>query len=84
MKEELDVASFPKSSFFFDATNKKVVGKFNPEASGQAISEFVGLKPKMYSYHRLIDPSHGAAAFTTKKRAKGNQRAAVAKLRHEE
>ena len=93
MKEEFDLASYPKSSPFYDATNNKVVGKFKDEASGQSMAEFVGLKPKMYSYQTLKsgaaipsskDPSHVEAAFTTKKGAKGIQRATVAKLRHEQ
>ena len=92
MKDEFDLASYPKSSPFYDATNNKVVGKFKDEASGQSITEFVGLKPKMYSYQTLNSgaaipskgPAHVEAAFTTKKRAKGIQRAAAAKLRHEQ
>ena len=42
MKEEFDLASYPKSSPFYDSTNNKVVGKFKDEASGQSIKEFVG------------------------------------------
>ena len=57
---------------------------FNDEASGSPIIEFVGLKPKMYSYQTLTDPSLGEAASITKKRANGIQRAAVAKLRHDQ
>ena len=84
MKQEFDLASYAKSSPFYDATNKKVVGKFNDEASGQSISEFVRLKPKIFSYQTLHDPSNGQADFTTKKRAKGIQWAAVVKRRHDE
>ena len=36
-------------SSFFDA-NKKVIGKFKDKAAGEPITEFVGLKSKMYSY----------------------------------
>jgi hypothetical protein len=32
-----------------DNTNRKVVGKFKDEGDGQIWSEFVGLRPKMYS-----------------------------------
>ena len=49
MKEELYLACYPKSSPFYDPKNNKVVGKFKVEASGQSITEFGGLKPKMYS-----------------------------------
>ena len=93
MEEEFDLASYPTSSPFYDASNNKVVGKFKDEASGQAITEVVGLKPKMYSYQTLKtgagiptlkDPSQGQTGFTTKKGAKGIQRAAVAKLRQKQ
>ena len=84
MKKEFDLASYPKSSPFYDPTNNKVVGKFNDEASRQSITEFVGLKPKMYSDKSRNDPSNGMAGFTTMKRGKGIQRDAVGKLRHEQ
>ena len=83
-KWNFDFASYPKSSPFYDPTNNKVVGKLKYEESGQAITEFAGLKPKMYSYQTLNDPSNGDAGFTNKKRAKGIQRAVVAKLRHDQ
>ena len=35
---------------FFNKTNKKVIGKFKDEAAGISITEFVGLRSKMYSY----------------------------------
>ena len=76
MKGQFDFARYRKNSPFIDPTNNKMVGKFNNEASGQSITEFVGLKPKMFSYQTLNDSQHGEAGFTTKKRAKGIQRAA--------
>ena len=36
-------------SKFFDPVNKKVIGKMKKEFKGKIISEFVGLKSKMYS-----------------------------------
>ena len=38
------------NSFF--KNNKKVIGKFKDEAAGNPITEFVGLKSKMYSYEK--------------------------------
>ena len=49
-KHLFDNSDNPKSSPFFDTTNKKVIGKFKDEASGTPIVEFVGLRSKMYSY----------------------------------
>ena len=49
-KHLFDNSDYPKSSPFFDTTNKKVIGKFKDEASGIPIVEFVGLRSKMYSY----------------------------------
>ena len=45
-----DNSDYPESSPYFDKTNKKVIGKFKDEAAGMPITEFVGLKSKMYSY----------------------------------
>ena len=49
-KHLFDNSDYPKNSPFFDNSNKKVIGKFKDEAAGIPIVEFVGLKPKMYSY----------------------------------
>lgn len=42
-----DMSNFTNE--FYDATNKKVVGKFKDEWDGIPVKEFVGLRPKMYS-----------------------------------
>ena len=41
---------YPKGSPYEFQENKKVIGKFKDEACGKIISEFVGLRSKMYSY----------------------------------
>ena len=84
MKEDFDLASYPKSRPFNDPTSNKVVGKVKDEAIWQSISEFVRLKPNMSSYQSLEDPSYGEAGFITMKRAKGINSAAVGKLRHDQ
>ena len=72
MKDEFDLARYPKSCSFYDPTNNKMVGMFKHETSGQSLSEFVGLNPKMHSYQTLNDPSHGEGGLTTKKLANRN------------
>ena len=49
-KDRLDKSDYNKESPFYDAVNKKVIGKFKDEACGVSIKEFVGLRSKMYSY----------------------------------
>ena len=49
-KDKFDNSDYSVSSPYFDNTNKKVIGKFKDEAAGILITEFVGLRSKMYSY----------------------------------
>jgi hypothetical protein len=51
-KDLYDMSNFPRDSPFYDASNKKVLGKFKDECDGAAPSEFVGLRPKMYSFFK--------------------------------
>ena len=49
-KDRFDNSDYPENSPYFDKTNKKVIGKFKDVAAGIPITEFVGLRSKMYSY----------------------------------
>ena len=49
-KDKFDNSDYPESSPYFDKTNKKVLGKFKDECSSIPMTEFVGLRSKMYSY----------------------------------
>lgn len=49
-KELFDNSDYSKESKYYDDSNKKIIGKFKDEAAGVPITEFVGLKSKMYSY----------------------------------
>ena len=49
-RELFDNSDYKKYSKFYFYENKKVIGKFKDEAAGHPITEFVGLKSKMYSY----------------------------------
>ena len=74
-----DFSEYPETHPLFDTSNKKVVGFFKDEAKGQIITEFVGLRPKMYSY--LVTSTKGNGV-EEKHRAKGIQREVVAQYRH--
>ena len=45
-----DNSDYPEKSQYYCNANIKVIGKFREEACGVPITEFVGLKSKMYSY----------------------------------
>ena len=49
-KEIFDNSDYNKKSPFYFGENKKVIGKFKDEAAGIPVTEFVGLRSKMYSY----------------------------------
>ena len=49
-KDKFDNSDYPEYSPFFYKENKKVIGKFKDESAGIPITEFVGLRSKMYSY----------------------------------
>ena len=49
-KEMFDNSDYPENSQYYCKANKKVIGKFKDEACGVPITEFIGLRSKMYSY----------------------------------
>ena len=71
-----DFSDYPRDSKFFDPANKNVIGKMKGEFKGKIISEFVGLKPKMYS---LVDVD-----VEESKIAKGVNRGVVRGVSHKE
>ena len=52
-KEMFDFSNYSNKSKYYDNSNKLAIAKTKDESGGVEIKEFVGLKPKMYSY--LID-----------------------------
>ena len=46
----LDLSNFPPEHPLYDDTNKGVLGKLKIETGHHFMTEFVGLKPKMYSF----------------------------------
>ena len=69
--EEYDFSDYPKDHSCYSTENKKVVGKFKDECNGRPITEFVSLRPKMYSIFE--------ASGRNIKKAKGVQRVVVRK-----
>ena len=65
-KDIFDNSGYDNDSQFFDKTNKKVIGKMKDEASGIPITEFIGLRSKMYSYMK-DDQKGGKTAKGIKK-----------------
>ena len=52
-KDLFDFSNYSKDSKFFNEINKKVIGKMKDEFSGVIVTEFVGLKSKMYSMKNI-------------------------------
>ena len=71
-KNLFDLSDYPLYSKFLDPVNKKVIGKMKDKLKGKIISEFVGLKSKMYP---LIDVNDEGVT-----KAKGVNK----KIRHKE
>ena len=47
-KNLFDFSDYSLNSKFYDPVNKKVIGKMKDEFKGKIISEFIGLKAKMF------------------------------------
>ena len=79
-KNKFDNSGYPENSPFYNKTNKKViynVGKFKDEASGIRVSQFIGLRSKMYSYIKDNDQNN--------KTAKGMKNIVIKKnIKHED
>ena len=54
-KEMFDFSNYSAKSKYYDDSTKLIVGKMIDETGNVAIEEFVGLKPKMYSF--LVEDS---------------------------
>ncbi|EKX40498.1 hypothetical protein GUITHDRAFT_175438 [Guillardia theta CCMP2712] len=52
MREHFDMSEYSKENPLYDETNKKVIGKFKDELGDNIMSEFIGVRPKCYSYKK--------------------------------
>ena len=62
-----DFSEYSSNSKFFNPVNKKVISKRKDEFKGKIISEFVGLKSKMYSLNSIDDEEVTKAKGVNKK-----------------
>ena len=60
-KDLFDFSNYSKDSKFFDETNKNVIGKMKDEFGEVIISEFVGLKSKIYSVKKIDGKEYNTA-----------------------
>ena len=60
-KDLFDFSNYSKNSNFFDETNEKVIGKMKDEFGGVIVTEFIGLKSKMYSMKKVDDKESNTA-----------------------
>ena len=49
-RDYFDFSNYPESHMLKNSCNKKVSGKFKDESASKCITEFVGLRSKMYSF----------------------------------
>ena len=77
-----DFSTYSTKSKYHNDSNKLVIGIMKDETGSVAIEEFVGLKPKMYSY--LIDKNECKYKKANNKKAKDVNKSVVATIGHNE
>ena len=69
-KNLFHLSDYPLDSKFFDPVSKKVIGKMIDDFKGKIISEFIGLKSKMYSLISVDDEEVTKTKGVNKKKTK--------------
>jgi hypothetical protein len=73
-KESFDLSDYPKDHPLYDIMNKKVIGIFKDDCSGKIITEFAGLRSKLYAF--LTDENY----HFDHKKCKGCKKGVVDKM----
>ena len=87
MKEHFDQSNYEPTNPYYEpgfAANKAVVGKMKDELAGNPIAEFVGLRPKTYSFEAMKINPDGTSERYDKHRAKDIQRGAAERFLHQQ
>ena len=74
-REKFSFSKYSTKSKYYDNLNKLIIGKIEDQTEGVEIEEFVGLRPKIYSF--LVDNSEH-------KKAKGLNKNVVVTKSHNE
>ena len=76
-----DTSEYPKGHFLQCDLNKKVLGKMKDETKGKPITEFIGLRSKMYSFKcddgKEVKRAKSVSKMTVKKELKHDSYKAV-------
>ena len=87
MKQHFDLSNLDRAKPYYQpdlVANKAVVGKMKDEASGNPISELVGLRLKIYSFEMVCKKPDRTLETVGKHRAKGVQGARVATFNYQQ
>ena len=80
-----DTSAYPKDNIFgFPQVNKKVIGKFSDEMKGNILTEWIALRPKMYSYTFEKKQKDGSVEVIDKRKCKGVASSFVKTLNHDD
>ncbi|XP_054284895.1 uncharacterized protein LOC129001575 [Macrosteles quadrilineatus] len=79
LKKYMDMSDYPKDHKCYSSQNKKKLGCFKDECNGIVIIEFIGLRPKLYTFKTMNDFYLEIEKRMSLKKAKGITKTVVKK-----